>query len=66
MTNSARKRTKSTQSDNPLWGYSVAIETLVDLAKGKTRSRLRLEAAQELLHRCADPPSVNYDFEEDE
>jgi hypothetical protein len=41
---------------NPLHGYSVAIQTAIDVAQGKSKSRLRLDAAAMLLEVCSVPP----------
>lgn len=48
---------------NPLDGYATAIAACIDVATGKSRSRLRLDAAQMLLDHCSEPPWVSWDCE---
>ena len=60
------KTAKKPEAENPLWGYTAAIETLVGVARGRIRSETRLEAARILLEHCAFPPTGSWDFEEDD
>lgn len=56
----------TTSTANPLNGYTVAIQTAIDVASGKSKSRLRLDAAMILLEHCAQPPWVEWDFEQED
>lgn len=52
-----------TTSANPLNGYSVAIQACIDVAQGKSKSRLKLDAAALLLQYTALPPWVDFQIE---
>ena len=54
------------ETTNPLWAYSVAVETLISIATGKSKSPLRLQAALALLERCGDPPLLDWGIEFDD
>lgn len=54
---------KPDAAENPLNGYSAAIEAVIAVASGKSRSRLRLDAAEILLRHCSAPPWVDWGIE---
>lgn len=60
------KAPPKTEGQNPLEGYSTAIETLMWIAKNGRTHQIRMEAAQTLLNYTDAPPNANWNFEEDE
>lgn len=49
-----------TSTSNPLNGYTAAVQAAIDVASGKSKSRLRLDAAALLFEHCSYPPWTDW------